>query len=159
MNGYVKNISPSWMHAFKRAIKPGGKIELDELHAQYGLKHDIPANEEFALWLRKVKLKDERKWEIKYLGEDENNESFAVEEEAQEPITENKEDVSPKVPTKEMTIADVVELSVRKARDILPDIRDLKLLKYALQEASARSGKDSLCRELRRRIKQIEIAR
>ena len=55
-----------------------------------------------------------------------------------------------------MTVEDVVELSVRPAREILPKISDIKLLKYALQEAYPRGGKESLCRLLHKRIKELE---
>ena len=66
--------------------------------------------------------------------------------------------VTPLVKTK-MEIRDIVELSVRNAREILPKVNDLTLLKYALQEANQLAGKDSLCKIIRKRIKDLQIAR
>jgi hypothetical protein len=60
---------------------------------------------------------------------------------------------------KKIEVGEIVELSVRKARDLMPKITDLNLLKYALQEANPRAGKDSLCNVLRKRIKELQIAR
>ncbi len=59
----------------------------------------------------------------------------------------------------EMTVKDVVMLSVRQGREMLPRITDLKLLKYAFQEANQLAGKDSLCNLLRKRIKDLELGR
>ena len=58
-----------------------------------------------------------------------------------------------------MAVVDIVEMSVRQARETLPKITDLNLLKYAFQEANQRAGKDSLCRILRKRIKELQISR
>jgi len=59
---------------------------------------------------------------------------------------------------KKMTVEDVAALSVRKAREVLPQISDIKLLKYSLQEANQLANKDSLCRLLRKRVSELEIA-
>ena len=58
-----------------------------------------------------------------------------------------------------MTIQEVVMLSVRQGREVLPKITDLKLLKYAFQEANQLAGKDSLCNIIRKRIKDLELGR
>jgi hypothetical protein len=52
-----------------------------------------------------------------------------------------------------------VLLSVRKARDAMPRMTDVALLKYALEEARPRAGKDSLCRILEKRIQELQVTR
>lgn len=161
MNGYIRNKSISWVHCMKRDIRPGGKVYLDELYEQYGEKHDFSEGEEFVQWLREIKLKDRDTWEIVFTEKEE------VEEDKEE-LTENVEVVKdvkstnvveiPKEketkddPIRSMTVKDVVGLPVRKARDIIPQIQDVNLLKYALQEANQLTGKDSLCQIIRKRV-------
>jgi hypothetical protein len=58
-----------------------------------------------------------------------------------------------------MEVAEVVQMSVRTARTDLKKITDIKLLKYALQEANQLSNKDTLVRMLRKRIQELEITR
>lgn len=161
MKGYVMNKSNIWMHAMKRAIGPGQKIEISELFEQYGVKHDLADGEEFTQWLRTVKLPDANKWSIVVETEEQEKER----EEEKKVVTPEKRRnsevstaVAPPVPDK-MGVADVVELSVRRGREVLPKIMDLKLLKYAYEEARQRAGKDSLCREIKKRIRALEIAR
>ena len=97
-------------------------------------------------------------------SEETATEEAVVEETKQEEEVEKKIEskvstmVVPLVP-KEMGVADVVGLSVRRGREILPKIMDLKLLKYAYEEARQLAGKDSLCREINKRIKTLEMAR
>jgi len=150
MEGYVINKSAMWMHAMKRAVAPGGKIPINELYVQYGEKHDLARGEEFISWLRNVKLKNNDMWGI--ISEDE-----AIAEEKIE-IVEKVIDITTLKP-KDMDISDVVSLSVRQAREIIPKVTDVKLLKYALSEAKPRAGKDSLCRILMKRIKELDIQR
>ena len=150
MEGYVINKAPMWMHAMKRAVSPGGKIPISELYDQYGKKHDLAKGDEFISWLKNVKLKDNDMWGI--VLEDEP----AVEEKVE--IEEKRVDITTLKP-KDMDISDVVSLSVRQAREIIPKTTDLKLLKYSLSEAKPRAGKDSLCRILMKRIKELEIQR
>ncbi len=165
MNGYIMNRTTTWLHALKRSIRPGGKVQLDELYKQYGAKNKLKRGTDFVEWLRKIKLTDADRWyivlededmqdDVSDLSKDELDE-LKVELPVDPKTDESHYDPKPKV----MTIADVVGLSVRNARTVLPQISDTKLLKYALQESSVRAGKDSLCRELRRRIKQLEVAR
>jgi hypothetical protein len=159
LDGYVKNISNRWVHAMKRSIGPGSEIPLSELYEQYGVKHGIQAGEDFIKWLRNVKLKDKNKWQIIYSAADKEVEvpkSDSVEVKETNKRTVNR--VAPMVATK-MDVADIVGLSVRKGREIIPKVMDLNLLKYALQEANQLSGKDSLCRIIRKRIRDLQIAR
>jgi hypothetical protein len=169
MEGYIQNKLSNWTHALKRSIGPGATIPLDEVYTQYGAKHNLSEGEEFVNWLRDVKLKDTSRWGIVYTGETTTEKS--VENEETKKAVEESEDVrkrrmgmvAPPVSTsnsvKVMEIADIVELSVRRAREVVTSITDIKLLKYALQEANQRAGKDSLCLVLRRRIKDLELYR
>ena len=158
---FIKNMTHVWSHTMKRAVGPGAIIPLQELYEQYGVKHNLEPGEEFIRWLRDVKLRDRDKWQI-FLD---NNKPF---EETETPvITEPKKDqvdirsrgdnVAPIV-EKEMDVMDVVNLTVRPAREVIPKIMDIKLLKYALREANQLAGKDSLCRIIRKRIQELEIS-
>jgi hypothetical protein len=161
MKGYVMNTSSVWTHSMKRSVGPGAKIPLDELYDQYGVKHDLKEGQDFIEWLRNVKLKDSKKWRI--VVEDENvvvegvTDAKEILDDIQK-TTKKVDNVAPMVESK-ITIADVVGLSVRQAREVVPKINDLNLLKYAFQEANQLSGKDSLCKVIRKRIKDIQIAR
>lgn len=164
MKGFVRNTTHLWAHAMKRAIGPGAKVSLQELYEQYGKKHDLKPGEEFTRWLQDVKLRDREKWQIF----DENGNPFGGVSEKVESKDDQKtanvvavdksrgENVAPPV-VKDMEIADVVGLSVRKAREVVPDILDIKLLKYAEKEANQLSGKDSLCLILRKRIQELAV--
>ena len=57
--------------------------------------------------------------------------------------------------TGELTYEDVAGYSVRKAREEVPKIKDVKLLKYALNVANQRPNKETLCRILRKRIEEM----
>lgn len=155
MKGYVQNKSTAWTHAMKRAVRPGGKVFLDELYMQYGKKHGLAKGLEFVEWLRSVKLKDAEKWLIKF--EDANIVSEKPKE-VTKPIHKATKDNTLLV-IKDLEVKDVVGLSVRKAREVVPKIMDLKLLKYSIQRANQLSEKDSLCRILRKRVKELQIAR
>ena len=157
MEGYIKSLSTSWKHVFKRAVRPGGKIPLKELYKDYGEKYNLKPNEEFVDWLKAVKLKkDLSSWEISMINEKAPEKE--VKEEKKDLKDATKSEKSGRM-ANGLSIEEIVELPVRKAREIIPSINDLKLLKYALKEASPRSNKDSLCRILQKRIKDIEIAR
>jgi hypothetical protein len=158
MNGYVKNKTHNWVHAMKRVIGPGIKISLSELYEQYGKKHGIHEGEPFVQWLREVKLNDRDKWEIILIDENDVTEDENTVEEVEDSVGTAHDNIAPLVP-KKIEVGEIVELSVRKARELLPKITDLNLLKYALQEANPRAGKDSLCNVLRKRIKELQIAR
>ena len=157
MNGYVMNISAMWMHVMKRSVAPGNKIPLDELYEQYGKKHGIKEGKEFVEWLEAVKLRDKLMWKIVYGNELKE----AVKKDAVSDIQTPQviEKTIPAQAINKLTIKEVVMLSVRQGREILPKITDLKLLKYAFQEANQLAGKDSLCNIIRKRIKDLELGR
>lgn len=161
MKGYIMNTTSVWTHTMKRSVGPGAKIPLKELYEQYGIKHNLTEGKEFVEWLRTVKLKDSKKWRIVVEDEVVNVEGVT---EAKDVIDEpqnlikNVDIVAPMVESK-LTVADVVGLPVRKAREVIPKVNDLNLLKYAFQEANQLSGKDSLCKIIRKRIREIQIAR
>jgi len=154
MNGYVKNKSMSWCHAMKRSVGPGHQIPLDELFEQYGVKHGLDEGRPFVEWLRNIKLVDASVWEIVY------NENVAADAQAEKETKQRQanEMVVPLV-KKGLEISDVVKMSVRTARVELKKITDIKLLKYALQEANQLAHKDSLVRMIRKRVQELEITR
>ena len=65
----------------------------------------------------------------------------------------------PPLVKKELEVSDIVGMSVRKAREDLKKITNIKLLKYAHGEARQLSNKDTLCIMLRRRIQELELTR
>lgn len=154
MKGNIVNTSTMWLHAMKRAVAPGGKIPLDELYDQYGKKHDLPKNKDFVEWLKNVKLRNNTNWKI-VLGDEEPKEE---KKEVVNLAKSERLDIDTINP-KKIEIGEVVELSVRQAREILPKVSDIKLLKYSLQEAAPRSGKDTLCQLIRKRIRELETIR
>lgn len=156
MKGHVLNKSTMWLHAMKRAVAPGGKIPLTELYDQYGKKHELAKGKEFISWLKTVKLRDDDKWQV--VSSIDELKADAKAEAADTILKEVKIDIT-KINPKDMSIEEVVSLSVRKAREIVPRITDLKLLKYSMSEANPRPGKDSLCRILRKRIIELETQR
>ena len=157
MNGYVMNISAMWMHVMKRSVAPGNKIPLDELYEQYGKKHDLKEGKDFVEWLEAVKLRDKLMWKIVYGDElEEIAKNDAVSDIQTSQVIEK---TIPAQDINKMTIQEVVMLSVRQGREVLPKITDLKLLKYAFQEANQLAGKDSLCNIIRKRIKDLELGR
>lgn len=157
MNGYVMNISAMWMHVMKRSVAPGNKIPLDELYEQYGKKHGIKEGKEFVEWLEAVKLRDKLMWKIVYGNELKEAAKKDAVSDIQTPQVIEK--MIPAQAINKLTVKEVVMLSVRQGREILPKITDLKLLKYAFQEANQLAGKDSLCNIIRKRIKDLELGR
>jgi len=148
MEGYIKSLATTWRHIFKRSVRPGGKIPLQELYETYGKKYNLAPNNEFIEWLKEVKLKGLLDtWQI-VLMDDEAPEDLKEEVEVKKEKT---------IVKKELDVEAVVNLPVRKAREILPEIMDVSLLKYALQEARPRANKDSLCRLLEKRISEISV--
>lgn len=151
MEGYIKSLSSGWKHIFKRAIRPGGKIPLDELYDTYGKKYKLSPDKEFINWLKAVKLKGALdSWEIILLNEE------APEDLKEEVVVK---EVNKTIVKRELDVEAVVNLPVRKARELLPEIMDKSLLKYALQEAGPRANKESLCRLLQKRINELDLAR
>lgn len=152
MEGYLKSIDTKWKHIFKRAVRPGGKIPLEELYEVYGIKHNLEPGEEFIKWLKEVKLKNQNdSWEI-VLSDD------STPEDLKEEVIEDAGVTSGDFQRKGFTVEDIVNLSVRKAREILPHITDLRLLQYSLKEARPRANKDSLCRMLEKRINELQAS-
>lgn len=163
---YVRNMTHLWAHVMKRSVGPGKKVYLDKLYEQYGAKHNLEPTEEFIVWLRDVKLRDQNKWQI-FLDESTPFGGVSINQEVREEpkasgsITvkvdkSRGENVAPPV-VKDMEVADIVSLTVRAAREIVPIIQDIKLLKYAVQEANQLPDKDSLVRMLRKRIQELSI--
>ncbi|MFA6887277.1 MAG: hypothetical protein WCQ65_09945 [Fermentimonas sp.] len=70
--------------------------------------------------------------------------------------TQQEENDNINVAPNKLGVQDIVLLSVRKAREVIPSINDKKLLQYSLEEANTRPGKDSLCKIIRNRISQLE---
>jgi hypothetical protein len=166
INGYVKSKQPVWAHVLKRNVEPGGEIPLDALYAEYGKKHKLEEGKEFVEWLKGVKLKDSSKWQIVFIPDEEKKQEVVDEVIVSQDTTFTK--ISPDIVVnddnitmaiKDMGVPDVVELSVRKAREVVPKIRDLNLLKYSLSEASQRANKDGLCNLIRKQIRDLEISR
>jgi len=160
MEGYVKNVSRDWAYAMKRSVKPGGEIPLDELFDQYGKKYDMSPDEGFVEWLTNVKLKDRDNWKIVYdFKEKSKVKESTIIHNKQEPVSSHTASYSTPMVVKKLQVEDVVNLSVRKAREEVPNIMDLNLLKYALKEAKQLSDKDSLCRILYKRIQELQMSR
>ena len=149
--GYLKNKYHLGGHIMKRYVAPNGQIPLEELYKQYGPKHGLPRDDSFLVWLREVKLKDTDRWVIVDESDIiETNKLLSKEKE----ILENESHLDKK-PT-DLQVSELTELSVRKAREALPQISDQRILKYALKEASQRPNKDSLCNLLRKRILELQ---
>lgn len=157
MNGYVQNKTSEWRHVMKRSVGPNQKISLDELYEQYGYKHSLEEGIDFINWLRTVKLRDTNLWRIVVDDAVENTQVITDDTTKTNGKLNRQTDNVPPMVKQTFTVEDVVDLSVRKAKDKLPFIMDAKLLKYALKEAECRSGKDSLCRLLRKRIQELDM--
>lgn len=171
MNGYVKNMTHLWSHVMKRSVGPGATIPLQELYEQYGARHGLEEGAEFVNWLKEVKLRDRDRWQIfndddKPYGEvskakskegDVVKEQGLPEAETKAKAQSRGDSQTPMV-AKELTVEDIVELSVRNAREVIPHINDIKLLKYAENTANQRAGKDSLRRILMKRISELEVS-
>ena len=163
MEGYIKSTTGGWRHIFKRSVRPGGKIPLSELYAEYGKKNSLPDNEKFVTWLKDVKLNGTLDtWEVITMDE-KPPEDLVVDAKTKEPSVgetlAKASDDSLIARAKTLSVMELVELSVRPAREIIPKITDLKLLKYAYQEANQRSNKESLCRIMEKRIRELEQSR
>jgi len=154
MEGYIKSKKTSWMHIFKMSVRPGSKIPLQELYDMYGKKHRIE-EQDFVKWLKEVKLKGKLDdWQI--VEEDSTYESLEPTKKVMakpEYETNTKGDVV----ARKMSIEDIIDLPVRKAREVIPVIMDEKLLKYALQSARPKAGKESLCRIIEKRLSELRI--
>jgi hypothetical protein len=148
MKGYVQNMSQQWAHAMKRTIGPGAKVPLEELYDQYGKKHDLRKGTQFTTWLRDIKLPNKDVWKI--------ISNPTAKQEVEEVVVQRETAEGDKLNPNKMEVQDVILLPVRKAREVLPEISDIKLLKYAYQQARQLANKDSLCIILKRRITELE---
>jgi len=161
IEGYVKNMTHLWAHVMKRAVGPGAKIFLQDIYDQYGKKHNLRSKKEFLKWLQDVKLRDKDKWQIfENNGKSLDEVSITTESKDDIKVKSNKshgDNVTPVV-EKDIEISDIVGLSVRKAREIIPTIMDIQLLTYAEKEAKQLTGKDSLCIILRKRIQELNVS-
>ena len=161
IEGYVKNMTHLWAHVMKRAVGPGANILLQDIYDQYGKKHNLKSKKEFIKWLKEVKLRDRDKWVIFIEDEkvsDTDNESKEAPKEVVSETNKSRGDNVAPVVVKDIEISDIVGLSVRKAREIIPEIFDIQLLKYAEKEAKQLTGKDSLSIILRKRIQELSIS-
>lgn len=152
MNSYVKNVSRDWAYIMKRTVRPGGEIPVSELYEQYGEKHNIDKGDAFVDWLANVKLRNNGKFKLVFEAEPKK------EGESAKPSSGNSGGVVPMV-AKGLQVEDIVGLSVRKARVEVKKITDVKLLKYALEEANQMTDKESVCRILRKQIKDVQASR
>lgn len=150
MNGYIKNKTNLWRHVMKRQVGPGQTVSLDELYEQYGEKHELEKGKPFVEWLRQVKLTDRSMWEVVY-----KEKSLKAEPEK---VKKANEAAMPLV-KKEMEVDEVINLSVRTAREKLPKMTDINLLRYALKNANQLANKDTLCQMLRKRISELQLFR
>jgi len=150
-----------WSHVMKRAVGPGANILLQDIYDQYGKKHNLRSKKEFIKWLQDVKLRDKDKWQVfetdgKIL--DEVSENKEKPKEVNVETTKVRGDNVTPIVEKDIEISDIVGLSVRNAREIIPGIMDIQLLKYSEKEAKQLTGKDSLCIILRKRIQELSIS-
>jgi hypothetical protein len=162
MEGYIKNNSPTWRHALKRSVGPGEKISLDDLYEQYGIKHDIKEGDQFVNWLRQVKLRNSDIWEIRYKvagakDDAKKEDQPELDSKAKKSVMKSTQS-TPFVKVKDNP-EELAQLSVRQAREIIPQFTDQKTLRYALNMASQLSNRDTLCRMLRKRIQELELSR
>lgn len=157
MKGYVKNISSGWAYAMKRSVRPGGEVPLTELFEQYGKKYEMDPGKEFIDWLQNVKLKDTNTWKIVYGFKESNQDDIDSAIDPQ--VTTQQSSYSTPMIAKKMQVDDIVNLTVRKAREVLPKLTDLGLLKYSLSEARQMANKDTLCRLLYKRVMELQISR
>ena len=113
--------------------------------------------DEFIEWLQNIKLKGTDKWKVVYDFKESipSQKQSVVEKQV---ITSKGSHVTPMV-AKKMQVEDIVNLTVRNAREILPKVTDLGLLRYSLSEARQMSDKDTLCRLLHKRVRELQISR
>jgi len=161
MKGYVINKSRTWAHVMKRAVQPGKKIPLNELYAQYGKKYNLKKGIEFVNWIREIKLRNDSRWGIIFEEEVINKEEVVI----TPPNSESKAlqgnfdipTVKSAIAKKDITIEEIVGWPVRKARECILDVKDIKVLTYALKEAGQKPQKEVLCRLIKKRIQELDL--
>ena len=155
MEGYIKSKKTSWVHIFKMSIRPGGEVPLQELYDMYGKKHNIE-EKDFVTWLKNVKLKGKLdQWQI--VEQDSDYVAEVVSKTSVEEDTKYETNTKGDVVARKMTIEDVINLPVRKARELIPTVMDEKLLRYSLQAAKPKPGKESLCRIIEKRLGELRL--
>ena len=180
MDGYVENISKQFKYAFKRHIPPNGKIMLDDLYKVYGVKHGLEGGLEFAEWVRGIKLPDPSDWNVVFEGVNilhENKESGRVTLEGQiiqvsdEPINLPKPSKQPRRPNaatrssspiarvkEPMTDEDILNMKIdRDLKKKIENIKDPKIIKYALNRARYMPGKALLIKVLKDRLNELNL--
>jgi len=160
MEGYVINKSNSWAHIMKRSVQPGKKILLNELYLQYGKKYHLKEGREFVNWIQDIKLRGDDRWGIIFEEKVVNAEEVIITPPVEQKSLQGNFDIPVSKPAKskkDITIEDVVGWSVRKAREKMEGIKDVKLLTYALKEASQRPQKEVLCRMLKKQIQELGV--
>ncbi len=159
MKGYIINKSNTWAHVMKRSVQPGKKIPLNELYLQYGKKYNLKEGIEFVNWIRDIKLRNDNKWGIVFEEEVVNKEEVVITppDVERKPLQGNFDipTAKPAKAKKDITIEEVVGWSVRKARERITDVKDVKTLVYALKMAEQRPQKEVLCRMLKKRIQEL----
>jgi hypothetical protein len=173
MKGYVRNISVRPVYALKRHILPGKSVELNVLYKEYGEKHGIEEGQPFVDWLRKIKLPNEEIWDIQMVEdlEEENKVTVTAKitqivDGADDQKEQKKEGLSnqDKVNSggvqmkKEWEVEEVVDLTVKQAREEIPKIKDRKILSYALTVARQRPNKETICRILEKRLNEVKVS-
>ena len=171
MHGYIKNITKRPLYALKRHILPDKEVPLEQLYKEYGEKHGIEKGQPFVDWLRKVKLPNEQVWEIHYGAKPENKVTVTAKitqvvdgDEKGKPKKEegltNEEKAKSARPLvkKEWEVEEIVALTVSKAREEIPKIKDRKILSYALNVARQRPNKETICRILEKRIDELKVS-
>lgn len=153
MPGYVRNRDFVGLHVMKRYVEPNGKIPLEELYEQYGKKYNLTRGEDFILWLKEVKLKDKARWEV--VLEDAPEVATKLPKKAGKLSQDGEEDTTIHKPIKDIDVSDILDLSVRQARLVVPKISNVKLLKIAFKEASQRPNKKYVCDILNKRINEM----
>jgi hypothetical protein len=157
MKGYIKSCMTGWMHIFKMSVKPGGIIPLSDLYEMYGKKHNI-AEKDFVDWLKNVKLYGKTDSWLFVEEEDFSDVKIvptAVDSLETKPNYETN--TKGEIVVSKMSVQEVMGLPVRKAREIIPTVQDIKLLKFALRECKPLPGKESLCRILDKRIMELSM--
>ena len=160
MKGYVINKASSWSHVMKRSVEPGEKIPLDELYLQYGKKYNLKEGIDFVNWIKNIKLRNDSRWGIIFDEEVVNAEKVVISQPvATKPLPANFDipTARPILQIKDLKVNDVVGWPVRKAREMLKDVKDVKLLTYALKDARQRPQKEVLCRMLKKRIQELSL--
>jgi hypothetical protein len=183
MNGYVQNLTPVYKYAFKMHIAPNQKVPLDDLHASYGVKHGIEEGLEFAEWIRNVKVRDQKTWAVVFEGVNlmvgatpqatPKKETGKVEIEGEvlsvgdnpvelpkpkKPRRRPETFTQAAIPRKEpITDTDILNLPIGpNLKKELEKVKDVKVLRYALNRAKHMPDKAIMMKMLKDRINDLQ---